>query len=70
MVSRSDRGAMLYSSIAALIGMSPRKAPPQNALDNEMICGAGHPNTNAEIEFPLRSQIEIDSWKDLLLLII
>jgi len=43
--------------------------PPQDHFDDQMIGASGESDSDAEIEFPLRTEIEIHRRKDLLLLL-
>ena len=47
----------------------PRKAASDNALDDEMICRSCYAHPYPKVEFPLRSQVEVNGRKELLFLI-
>ena len=49
--------------------MRPREAAADDALDDQMVGGASCADAHAEIELPLRGQIEVDAREELLLLI-
>src|SRR5207248_10515363 len=49
--------------------VSEVEAVAENHLGNQMIRGMGHADAKAEIHFPLRGEIEVDRWKDLMLLL-
>lgn len=51
------------------ISRSEVKPIAQNALQDQAVCTAGHSNSNAEIDLPLRRKIQVDSRKDLLFLL-
>ena len=49
--------------------MMPRETPPNDALDNEVVGRGGRSYPHSEVELPLRPKIDVDSRKELLLLI-
>lgn len=49
--------------------VSPGKTPADNALDNQVIGRPGRTHSHSEVKFPLRPQVEVNGWEELLLLI-
>jgi hypothetical protein len=52
-----------------MLAVGPGKPSPNNAFDNQMICCPGQAYSNPGVELPLRTEINVDGWKDLLLLL-
>jgi len=52
-----------------MVARRPGEAAAKNALDDQVISGRGRANTDAEVELPLRTKININCWNELLLLL-
>ena len=52
------------------VAVYPGKAPPKNAPDDQVIGRSGRAHPNSKVEFPLRPQVVVDGWEELLLLIL
>src|ERR1700674_3866578 len=62
-------GCGLHTLLFAVI-VGPGEAPPEDALDNQMIGGSGCADADSEVELPLRPQIEVNRRNELLLLLV
>ena len=47
----------------------PRKTPPDDTFHDQVIGRPRRANTHTKVELPLRTEVDIDRWKELLLLI-
>ena len=44
------------------------KSPSDDHFKDKMIGASGHSNAHTKVEFPLRRNVEVDGWKNLMLL--
>jgi Biopolymer transport protein ExbD/TolR len=45
-----------------------RRSAPENTRDDQVIGRSGCAHPNSKVEFPLRPQVDVDGWEELLLL--